>query len=74
MIKDKPEISEHEAEELIKGMGRVASIVVHNDGVVRATAISAIPADPRIQNQVDEILRDIQQQYRIVKKRPVFRK
>ncbi len=49
----RPEISEHEAEELIKGMGRVATVVVHNDGLVTATAISANPSDPRIQNEVN---------------------
>jgi hypothetical protein len=61
------EINEHEAEELVKGMGRVASVVVHNNGVVTATSISATPSDPRIQNEVDEILHDIQRKYRIVK-------
>jgi hypothetical protein len=34
--KNKPVISEHEAEELIKGMGRVATVVVHDNGLVRA--------------------------------------
>jgi hypothetical protein len=64
----KPEISEREAEEKIKGMGRVATVVVHKDGIVRATAISANPEDPRIQNEVDDLLEQIQRQYRIVKK------
>ena len=45
----KPEINEHAAEELIKGMGREATVVVHNDGLVRAIAISADPSDPRAQ-------------------------
>jgi hypothetical protein len=45
----KSEINEREAEELIKGMGRIATVVVHDNGVVTATAISAIPSDTRIQ-------------------------
>ena len=64
------EISAHEAEELIKGMGRTATVVVHDNGHVTATAISVNPADSRIQNEVDELLRDIQRKYRIVKRRP----
>jgi hypothetical protein len=39
----------------------------HYDGLVSATAISANPADPRIQNEVDDMLRNIQQKCRIVK-------
>jgi hypothetical protein len=62
------EISEHEAEELIKGMGRIATVVVHDDGLVTATAISTIASNPRIQNEVDEFLREIQRKYRIVKR------
>ena len=68
-MQKKPEIGEHEAEELIKGMGRVATVVVHSDGLVTATAIRANPSDSRIQNEVDELLHDIQRKYRIVKKR-----
>jgi hypothetical protein len=63
----KSEINEREAEELIKGMGRIATVVVHDNGVVTATAISAIPSDTRIQNEVDGFLYDIQRKYRIVK-------
>jgi len=37
-------------------------------GLVRATVITANPADPQIQSEADEILRDIQRKYRIVKK------
>lgn len=66
--KEKPELSEHEAEALIKGMGREASVVVHDNGLVAATAISTNPSDPRIQNEVDGLLYDIQRKYRIVKK------
>jgi hypothetical protein len=67
-MESKPAISAHEAEELIRGMGREATVVVHDNDLVVATAISANPADPRIQNEVDEMLRDIQRKYRIVKK------
>lgn len=35
---EKPKISEHEAQALIKGMGRECAIVVHDDGTVRAVA------------------------------------
>jgi hypothetical protein len=69
-MESKPEISERAAEELIRGMGREASVVLHEEGIVRATAISANPSDPRIQNEVDGLLDKIQQQYRIVKKVP----
>jgi hypothetical protein len=62
------EISAHEVEELIKGMGRIATVVVHDNGLVTATAISTNPSDPRIQNEVDQFLREIQRKYRIVKK------
>jgi hypothetical protein len=68
-MKEKPEISEHEAEELIKGMGRIATVVVHDDSLVRATAIHGNPSDPRIQNEVDGFLRNIQGKYQIVKRR-----
>jgi len=68
-MEKKPEISEHEAEELIKGMGREASVVVHQDGMVRATAISTNPSDVRIQNEVDALPENIQRKYRIVKKK-----
>jgi hypothetical protein len=67
-VEKKPEITAREAEELIKGMGRVATVVVHGDGLVTAVAISANPADPRIQGEVDELLREVQRKYRIVKK------
>ena len=66
---EKPEINEHAAEELIKGMGREATVVVHNDGLVRAIAISADPSDARAQNEVDELLLDIQKRYKIVKRK-----
>lgn len=69
MNDNKPEISEHEAEELIKGMGRLATVMVYPDGMVRATAFSADPRSPRVQNEVDNLLLDIQKKYRIVKKR-----
>ena len=65
---ERSEISPHEAEELIKGMGRIATVHLHKDGLVTATAISANPGDPRIQNEVDELLRDIQRKYRIVER------
>ncbi|WP_338821556.1 hypothetical protein [Bradyrhizobium septentrionale] len=68
-MEEKSEINEHEAEELIKGMGRIATVVVHDNGLVRATAISTNPSDQRIQNEVDGLLHDIQKKYRIVKKR-----
>lgn len=67
--KEKPSLSEREAKELIKGMGREATIIVHPNGHATATAISAKSGDPRIQNEVDELLRQIQKKYRIVKKR-----
>ncbi len=62
------EISPREAEELINGMGRIATVHLHDDGLVTATAISVDPADPRIQNEVDNFLYEIQRKYRIVKK------
>jgi hypothetical protein len=65
----KPEISEGEAEQLIKAQGRIASVVVHKDGLVMATAIYADPADTRAQNEVDEILGRIQQRYSVVKRK-----
>ncbi len=68
-MNEKPEISEHEAEELIKGMGRIASVVVHKNGLVRATAIHSNPCDTKIQNEVDELLRKVQEKYRIVQKK-----
>ena len=49
-------------------MGREATVVVHNDGLVTAIAISANPSNQRFRNEVDELLRDIQRKYRIVKK------
>jgi hypothetical protein len=65
---DRPAISEREAEELIKGMGRECVIVVHDGGLVTATAISAHPNDPLVQMQLDSLLEDVQRKYRIVKK------
>ena len=64
----RPEISAHAAEELIRGMGRDATVVVHDVGLVTATAFSANPSNQRIQNEVNEFLRNIQRKYRIVKK------
>jgi hypothetical protein len=70
----KPEINEHEAEELIKGMGRTAAVVVHDNGLVTANAIFANPHDQqRIQNEVDGLLHDIQRKYLIVKKKRAVR-
>jgi hypothetical protein len=67
------ELNERETEELIKGMGRVAAVVVHQTGLVTANAIFANSLNAaerqRIQNEVDELLHDIQRKYRIVKKR-----
>jgi hypothetical protein len=68
-MEKRPEINAHEAEELIKGMGRIAAVVVHDDGHVTATAISADPSDPRFQNEVDALLYDVQRKYRIVKEK-----
>jgi hypothetical protein len=65
---ERPAISEHEAEELIESRGREVSVVVHDNGLVTATAISARPSNPRFQNEVDAILSYIQRTYRIVKK------
>jgi hypothetical protein len=62
-------ISEHEAEELIKGMGRECVVVVHDGGLVTAVAISFRPDDPRIQMEVDAHLEDVQRKYTIVKRR-----
>ena len=67
-VDKRSEISPAIAEELIKGRGRVATVVVHDDGLVTATAISADPSDPRIQNEVDDFLHEIERKYRIVKK------
>jgi 6-phosphofructokinase len=67
----RPEISAHEAEAIIKGMGREASVFVHDNGLVTATAISANPSNPQFQNEVDEFLSRVQQKYRIVKKKEV---
>jgi hypothetical protein len=67
---EKPELTEREAEERIKGMGRTATVVVHDDGFVTATAIFANRSEgQRIQNEVDGLLQNVQHQYRIVKKR-----
>jgi hypothetical protein len=69
----KPELSERGAEELIKGMGRIATVVVHSSGQVTANAIFATNLSPserqRFQNEVDGLLQDVQRNYRIVKKK-----
>jgi hypothetical protein len=71
---DKPEISEREAEELIKGMGREAAIVVHDNGLVSATAIYGdLSQIHRIQNEVNGLLENIQRKYCIVKKKRTAR-
>ena len=71
---EKPELTEREAEERIKGMGRTVTVVVHDNGLVTATAILADPSEgQRIQNEVDGLLQNIQQQYLIVKKRKTAR-
>jgi hypothetical protein len=65
-----PEIGADEAEELIKDMGRVAAVAVHDNGLVTANAIFASGADrQQIQSEVDAALEGIQRQHRIVKKR-----
>jgi len=68
---EKSEINEHEAAELIKGMGRVAAVTVHDNGLVRATAIFATTLNSaeqqRIQNEVDGLLEKIERKHRIVK-------
>jgi hypothetical protein len=66
---EKPEINERAAAELIKGMGREAVVVVHADGLVRATAIGDLSQIDRIQNEVDGLLEDLQRKYRIVSKK-----
>ena len=67
----RPEINEHEAEELIKGMGRVAAVVVHQNRLVTANAIFATNLNAaerqRIQNEVDGLLQNVLRKYRIVK-------
>jgi hypothetical protein len=71
---EKPEISERAAEEPIKGMGRQATIVVHDNGLVRATAIYGdLSQIHRIQNEVDGMLENIQRKYHIVKKKRTAR-
>src|SRR3981081_2817333 len=63
-------ISEREAAELIKGMGRAATVVVHDNRLVTASAIFAntnAAERQRIQNEVDGLLQSIQRKYRIVK-------
>jgi hypothetical protein len=71
---EKPEINEREAEELIKGMGREAAVVVHDNGLVRATAIYGdLSQIHRIQNEVDGLLQNVRRRYRIVKKKRTAR-
>lgn len=66
---DKREITESEAEKFIRDMGREASVVVHANGLVRATAIYGdLSQIQRIQNEVDNLLEQIQRSHRIVKK------
>jgi|HubBroStandDraft_4_1064222.scaffolds.fasta_scaffold1442744_1 hypothetical protein len=65
----RPEITAREAQELIKGKGRVATLVVHENGVVTANAVGPPQSILRLQKEVDELLRDIQLEYRIVKSR-----
>ena len=70
--RQKPEINEREAAELIKGMGRVATVVVHDNGLVTASAIFAntnAAERQRIQNEVDGLLQSVRRKYRIVKKK-----
>jgi hypothetical protein len=65
-----PEITPAEAEDFIKKSGRVAAVVVHDDGLVRANPIYGDFSQlARVQDEVDEILQAIQRQYRVVKKR-----
>jgi len=73
MTTEKPEINELEAAELIKGMGREAVVVAHDNGKVTATAIYSTQLDAagqqRIRDEVDGMLQQVQQKYRIVKKK-----
>jgi hypothetical protein len=71
---DKSPISEHEAEELLKASGYTASVVVHDNGLVVATAISGDIRNPHLQSDVDEELRKIQRKHRIEKRPIVFRR
>jgi hypothetical protein len=66
-VSAKPKLNAHAAAELIRGMGREATIIVHDDGQVTATAISMRPDDPRFQNEVDDLLAKIRCKYTIVK-------
>jgi hypothetical protein len=53
-------------------MGRVATVVVHDNGLVTAGAIFAstnAAERQRIQNEVDGLLQSVQRKYRIVKKK-----
>jgi hypothetical protein len=53
-------------------MGRVATVVIHDNGLVRASAIFAntnAAERQRIQNEVDGLLQSVQRKYRIVKKK-----
>jgi hypothetical protein len=54
-------------------MGRTATVVVHEDGVMTANAIfgthSSASERQRIQNEVDALLEDVQRKYRIVRKK-----
>ncbi|MGT2438150.1 hypothetical protein ACU4GH_22575 [Bradyrhizobium betae] len=71
----KPELSEREAAAYIQGMGPAVSVVVHDNGLVTATALVATHLSAaerlRIQNEVDQLLTEVQRKYRVVrKKRP----
>jgi hypothetical protein len=68
-VDKRPEITAREAQELIKGMGRVAAVVVHDNGLVIANAIGPPQSILRLQNEVGELLRGIQLKYSIVKNR-----
>jgi len=67
MADERPQLRAREAEELIKGMGRVAIVHVHPNGPVTATAVGERNDLARLQNEVDGLLRDIARKYRIVK-------
>jgi hypothetical protein len=45
-------------------MGREATVVVHDNGIVTAVAIGAPQSVQRLQNEVDGLLRDMQRKYR----------
>jgi len=66
MTTEKPEINELE-------VGREAVVVAHDNGKVTATAIYSTQLDAagqqRIRDEVDGMLQQVQQKYRIVKKK-----